>query len=91
MASVTSERVAEYLPLVEAYARRYVGFAQSEYDDLRQEGMIAVWQTLERGLRPSPLVINGRMLDWVSYLRRLQRNDAIAYEVMLPMDEFPDV
>lgn len=91
MASVTSDNVAEYLPLVEAYAHRLTGFARTEYDDLRQEGMISVWQTLKRGLLPSAEVIHGRMIDLVRYNRRLLHNDAIAYELLMPIEDFPDV
>ena len=91
MASVTSNQVAEYLPLVERYAHRLTGFAGSEFDDLRQEGMIAVWQTLKRGLHPSAQVIGGRMIDWVRFLRRLEHNDGVAYDLWMPMEDYPDV
>lgn len=91
MASVTSEQVAEYLPLVERYAHRLTGFAGAEYDDLRQEGMIAVDQAIRRGLRPSALVVGGRMIDWIRFLRRLMHNDGVAYDVWMPIEDFPDV
>lgn len=87
---VTSERIEAYSGLVEGLARRITGYAGAEYDDLVQEGNIAVWQTLARGLRPSRQVIRGRMIDWTRYLRRLTNNDAIAYEQLLPIDSFDD-
>lgn len=86
--AVTDEAVAAYLPLVERLARNFTGYSGAEYDDLRQEGMIAVWQTLGRGLRPSITVVGGRMLDWADFLLRLKRNDAVAYEKILPIEEY---
>lgn len=86
--AVTDEAVAAYQSHIESLAWRYVGFANAEFDDLVQEGRIAVWQTLSRGLRPSTQVIEGRMKDWVRYLRRLVHNDAVAYELLLPIEEY---
>lgn len=85
---VTSEEVGAYSGLIEGLARRMTGYAGAEFDDLVQEGMIAVWQTLARGLRPSRQVVRGRMIDWTRYLRRLTNNDAIAYEQLLPLDSY---
>jgi hypothetical protein len=86
-----NNQVAAYQGHVEYLARQYVGFARAEFDDLAQEGRIAVWQSLARGLRPSTAVIEGRMIDWVRYLQRLERNDAIAYERILPIEEYGDI
>lgn len=85
-----NNQVAAYQTHVEYLAKRLVGFANAEFDDLAQEGLIAVWQSLARGLRPSTGVIEGRMIDWVRYLQRLERNDAIAYERILPIEEYGD-
>jgi DNA-directed RNA polymerase specialized sigma24 family protein len=85
---VSDEAVAAYQPHIESLAWRHVGFANAEFDDLVQEGRIAVWQALSRGLRPATTVIEGRMKDWVRYLRRLQHNDAVAYELLLPIEEY---
>jgi len=82
------ERLAAYQTHVRYVARRYVGFADAEFDDLAQEGMIAVWQSLARGLTPSMSVVENRMVDWVRFLNRLQRNDAIAYERILPIEAY---
>jgi DNA-directed RNA polymerase specialized sigma24 family protein len=83
-----NEQVTAYQSHVEFLARKYVGFGNAELDDLVQEGLIAVWQTLSRGLTPSMTVVENRMLDWVRFLNRLQRNDAIAYERILPIEEY---
>ena len=91
MAAASNEAVASYQDHVEFLARKYVGLGDAEFDDLRQEGMIAAWQALTRGLRPSTEVIEGRMIDWVRFLRRLKANDAIAYEQLLPIEDYDDV
>lgn len=88
MPAVTSEAVAAYLPHIRGLAKRYSGIANAEFEDLVQEGMISVWQALSRGLRPSSTVMDQRMKDWVRYLRRLERGDAVAYEVMLPIESY---
>ena len=88
MPAVTSEAVAAYRDHVEFLARKYKGFAQAEFDDLVQEGLIAVWQSLARGLRPSSEVIEYRLISWVRYLDRLTRNDGIAYERLLPIEDY---
>jgi DNA-directed RNA polymerase specialized sigma24 family protein len=85
---ISSDAVAAYLPHIRNLARRFVGIANAELDDLVQEGMVSVWQAMSRGLTPSTLVIIHRMNDWVRYLRRLERGDAVAYEVMLPIESY---
>ncbi len=86
MAAVTSEQVAAYLPLIESSARLQVGRAGAEYDDLVQEGMIAVFLSLKRGNLPSREVVLNRQTDWVRYLHRLRRMDSAAYEQYLPTE-----
>lgn len=88
MPAVTSEDVAAYQDHVRSLSRRFVGYFGAEFDDLAQEGDIAVWQTLRRGLRPSTQVIEGRMIDWLRYLRRLQHNDAVGYDLLLPIEDY---
>lgn len=88
MAAVTSEAVAAYTNVVKRVATRYVGVANAEYDDLYQEGLISVWQALGRGLRPSAGVIEGRMIDWIRFLRRIQNGDSIAYSKLLPIEDY---
>lgn len=82
-----NERVAEHQPWVVATARKYVGWNGAELDDLVQEGLIAVWQTLERGHLPSGLVIEGRMKNWVRFLETQTPGD---YDNMLPLEYFED-
>lgn len=70
MESVTSEQVAEYEGLCEALARKFVGRAGAEFDDLVQEGRIAVWQSLQDGRAPSTSYVEYAMRGWVTNLRR---------------------
>jgi len=63
----------------------------AEYDDLVQEGLINVWQTLERGIEPSVEHIENRMRDWIRHLGSQvgkTRDSSIPYEAMLPLDDF---
>lgn len=43
---------------------------QNGYDDLVQEGMIAVWEALRDGFKPSNLVVEHSMMDWCKIERR---------------------
>jgi DNA-directed RNA polymerase specialized sigma24 family protein len=78
-------QVAAYRGLVKSLARRHVGQKGAELDDLVQEGLIFVWQSLQRGVSPSAALIEGRMQNWV---RWLGRRDPVPYEAMLPLDDF---
>lgn len=80
--AVTSEEVAAYRQLVEKLARRYVGSAGAEFDDLVQEGLISVWEALRRNNNPSAEVVQYAMRMWVRFLRRLQRGDTIATDYL---------
>lgn len=75
-----------YAGLVDSLARRMTGYSDAEYDDLVQEGYIAVFLAHKAGAHPSKAICRGRMLNWCRYLRRLQNNDAVAYEELLPME-----
>lgn len=57
-----------------------------EYDDLVQEGMIAVWQTITKAITPSDKVIRGRMLNYMRWLGR----QGVAYGTMLPLDDYAE-
>lgn len=70
-------------PRVESLARQFSGIEGVEFDDLVQEGLIAVWQSLERGIDPSNEFIKNRMRDWMRYVRRQLPAD---YADMLPID-----
>ena len=89
--SVTSEEVAAYKQLVEKLARKQVGRAQAEFDDLVQEGLLAVFLSLRRGIRPSAEIIENRQRDWVRYLNRLSRLETVSYEAYLPTELPEDV
>jgi Sigma-70 region 2 len=81
--------VAAYKETVEKLARPFVGRNNAEEDDLVQEGLIFVWQSLERGVCPSGEMIQNRMKDWASYLGYLNgkgSRDSIPYEVLLPLE-----
>jgi DNA-directed RNA polymerase specialized sigma24 family protein len=75
--------VFQYMGTVESLARRYDGKRGAEKDDLVQEGLIFVWQSLEKRICPSAEMIDNRMKD---YVRWLNRKSAVPYEAMLPID-----
>jgi hypothetical protein len=63
----------------------------AEYDDLVQEGLINVWQTLERDIAPSADMIENRMRDYSRWLGNQigrGRDGSVPYEALLPLDEF---
>jgi DNA-directed RNA polymerase specialized sigma24 family protein len=64
-ASVSSEAVAEYKPLVEGMARRFSGVAGAEFDDLVQEGYLKVFLLLRDGKMVSKTAVKNAMRDWV--------------------------
>jgi hypothetical protein len=98
MSQDMSGRVAEYSGLVAHLARRHSKgqhgtSVEAEYDDLYQEGLINVWQTLERGITPTAELIAGRMTDWkrlmkVQSRRGGGRNGTINYDTILPLEDF---
>lgn len=78
-----NDRVAGYRGLVESVASRYHSrHILAEYDDLVQEGLIAVWRALEKGDTPGPDYIRNRMRDYVRKLHRESR-----HEETLPYDD----
>jgi hypothetical protein len=102
-----NDRVADYVTACEVLAGKLVkspGASQvgAEYDDLVQEGLIDVWQTLERGICPSADLIERRMRDYIRWLgaqigrTRTCNNDVpaeacpqhVPYETLLPLDDF---
>jgi len=81
--------VAAYKSTVEDSARQFVGRNSAEADDLTQEGLIHVWQSLERGVHPSADMIENRMRDYVKYLGYLRgkgSKNPVPYEVLLPLE-----
>lgn len=89
-------QVAGYRSLVESLAPKFVGRNQAEFDDLVQEGLIFVWQTLQKGVTPKAGLIELRMLDWVRLLGtqvgrgRGKDGEAIEYVELLPLEAIED-
>lgn len=82
-------RVSEYAGTCAALALRASRGSRArqvgaEYDDLYQEGMINVWQTLQRGVTPSIEIIELRMRDWIKHLDPQVPGD---YDQLLPLDD----
>jgi DNA-directed RNA polymerase specialized sigma24 family protein len=75
--------VSSYKGTVERLAVQFDGRRGAEHDDLVQEGLIFVWQSLEKGIAPALEMIENRMRD---YVRWLNRKSATPYEAMLPID-----
>lgn len=89
MREVTSAEVEPYVGLCEDLARRLArpgtrGVNGVEYDDLVQEGCIAIWQALQRevALGLLPVLARGRMVDYQRWLGR----QGIPYAKMLPIE-----
>jgi|688.fasta_scaffold563006_3 DNA-directed RNA polymerase specialized sigma24 family protein len=90
------EFIGEYKGAITAAAYRFRKAA--EYDDLYQEGMIALWlcspdtihQVYYLRLRETnedvklvSRIIYNRMKDWVRYTKRLRHNHSVDYEEIL--------
>jgi DNA-directed RNA polymerase specialized sigma subunit, sigma24 homolog len=85
--------IAEHRGRVEALAVRLAkpgtrGRNGVEFEDLVQEGLIDVWQSLSRGIRPSDQNIRRRMLDYIKWMGRHAPTD---YGTMLPLDDYTSV
>jgi len=89
-----SGEVAGYRGLAKSLALKFVGFNGAELDDLVQEGLIFIWQSLERGITPSAELVSARMRDWVRLLGtqigrgRGVDGAAVEYTTLLPLDDF---
>jgi hypothetical protein len=87
-----NDRVAGYRGLVESIAAdlarsRRAHEVGAEYDDLAQEGLIAVWLALEKGVcRVGPDHIRDRMKDYMTWLGALTRQP-IPYDELLPLND----
>jgi hypothetical protein len=96
MPAVSSSQVTAWRPLVASIAREYVRSRAArrvgaEYDDLEQEGLIFVWQSLERGIPPAAELVEGRMKNWVRYISRQREMAGVPYGLMLPLDSYARV
>lgn len=67
---LANEAVAEYLPVIDSYARRFKGVQEAEYDDLYQEGAMKVSRLLLEGKPVSNTAIKNAMRDWVRVCAR---------------------
>jgi len=82
MQSREENRIAAYEKLVNSAAHKFR--AAAEYDDLYQEGMIAVWKCPPDA---SPELVSAavynRMKDWVRYTKRLRHYHSVSYEEIM--------
>jgi hypothetical protein len=87
-----NDRVAGYRGLVESIAERLAKGRRAaqvgaEYDDLVQEGLIAVWRALKDGVDPvGPERIADRMRNYMRWLAADTRQP-IPYEELLPLND----
>lgn len=80
MYPVSDDQVRAYVSHVTRTAYPYVGRAGAELDDLVQEGLIAVWQSLQDGITPSTAYIEMAMRIWVKKLRRQREMMPMVHE-----------
>lgn len=53
----------------------------AEYDDLYQEGMIAVWKCPEEASTPYIIEsVYNRMKDWTRFVKRLRHYQSVSYD-----------
>lgn len=75
-------RVGEYEKLIAAAARKFRHAA--EYDDLFQEGMIAVWSCPpDSDPQYVSTAIFNRLKNWVRFVKRLRHNQEVNYEEIM--------
>lgn len=75
----TPELIGKHEKVIAAAAWRFRNAA--EYDDLYQEGMIAVWRCPpDADENYINSAIFNRMKDWVRYIKRLRHHQAADYE-----------
>lgn len=92
-----NDQIADYRGLVESLAHKFVGRNDAEYDDLVQEGLIFVWQSIQRGNQPAAHLIEARMHDWTRLLGtqvgrgRGKGGEAVEYAELLPIDDFREL
>lgn len=79
MISPDEQRVRDYERLIGDAAWKFRNAA--EYDDLYQEGMIAVWKcSPDASSQVVSQAIFNRMKDWVRYTKRLRYNQSVSYD-----------
>jgi DNA-directed RNA polymerase specialized sigma24 family protein len=82
MISPDDKRIGEYEKVIAAAAWRFRNAA--EYDDLYQEGMIAVWLCPpDSDQQYVSKAVYNRLKMWVRYLKRLRHHQSVSYEEMV--------
>ena len=82
MVSPDEQRVREYERLIADAAYKFRNAA--EYDDLYQEGMIAVWSCPpDADPKYISQAIFNRMKNWVRYVKHLRHLRATSYEEVM--------
>ena len=82
-------RIAAYRDACEALARPFTGRAGAEADDLVQEGLIFVWQSLERGEEPSSEMIQNRMKNWCRTVTRQRSGDIeVSLDALMKAEDY---
>lgn len=79
-------RVREYERLIADAAYKFRKAA--EYDDLYQEGMIAVWSCPpDADAKYISTAIFNRMKDWVRYVKRLRHLHSVSYDEIMEHED----
>lgn len=76
-------QVAAHLTQVEELADRLARRQPNERDDLVQEGLISVWDSLRAGQAPTEQSIKRRMKRWLKYRGRQNRDVPVDYNKAL--------
>ena len=86
MLSTSERRIVAYEKMIASAARRFSRAA--EYDDLVQEGMIAVFKCPKYCEQHIVVAsIYNRMKDWVRYVKRLRHHQSASYEESMHDDQ----
>jgi DNA-directed RNA polymerase specialized sigma24 family protein len=81
-----SDWAEKYNSVVQQTARKYSSSA--EYDDLYQEGMIALWKVYpETDIRIVQTAVSNRMLNWIRYTKRLNYSQPADYDSMVDEED----
>lgn len=77
-----SKHLEEYHLLIADAAWKFNGAA--EYDDLYQEGLIALWKwSLHNKYSKPSIAIFNRMKNWVGYTKRLRHHQSVSYNELV--------
>jgi DNA-directed RNA polymerase specialized sigma24 family protein len=86
MISPDDQRVRDYSRLIADAAYKFRKAA--EYDDLYQEGMIAVWSCPPGAdSKYISAAIFNRMKDWIRYVKRLRHLHTVSYEEIMEHED----